>query len=51
MSPPKMSQVSGHSSQNKHHAEGHVKWHGKKGSGTHYWDFKHKAKKHDEYSF
>ena len=38
--------ISGHSSQHKGHAEGHVKWKAKKGKGTHYWDLKHKDKKH-----
>lgn len=38
--------TSGHSSQNKGHAEGHVKWSSKKGKGSHYWDLKHKNKKH-----
>lgn len=37
--------ISGHSSQHKSHAEGHVKWHGKKGKGMQYWDYKHKGHK------
>lgn len=28
------------------HAGGYMKWHGKKGKGSHKWEYKHKGKKH-----
>lgn len=44
--------VSGHASQHKSHAEGHLNWHGKKGKGVQYWDYKHKNKKpHQKYHY
>lgn len=41
--------ISGKASQHKSHANGHVKWQGIKGKGSHKWDLKHKGKKDHGY--